>query len=194
METQSQHVLPAGRRRFVPVAAGVVLLALLVVAGVAFLAPGAAPSAAASASPSAAASPGTGEKVVLRIGLTEDVDNLNPFVGYNETAWEVFSTNYEYLVERRPSDFMPGPDGIAKSWETSADGKTWTFHLHDNITWQDGQPLTADDVVFTYNYIIDNEMPAYSGTAKGITKAIKLTFRTSRSRYTPPPQLAPAPV
>ncbi|MEI6449798.1 MAG: ABC transporter substrate-binding protein [Actinomycetes bacterium] len=174
MRTHPQHISPAGRRRLVTVAAAAVLLALVVAAGGALPAPGAAPPAAASASPVVVASPSPGDKIVLRIGITEDVDNLNPFVGYNETAWEVFSTNYEYLVERRPEDFMPGPDGIAESWETSADGKTWTFKLHDNITWQDGRPLTADDVVFTYNYIIDNEMPAFSGTAKGIKKAVKV--------------------
>ena len=173
METQSQRISPAGRRRLVPVAAAAVLVALVVAAGAALLAPGAPPPAAASASPAAAASPG-GDKVVLRIGLTDDVDNLNPFIGYTETAYEVFSQNYEFLVERRPQDFGPGPDGVAESWESSPDGKTWTFHLHKNITWQDGQPLTADDVVFTYNYIIDNKMPAFSGSATGITKAVKV--------------------
>ena len=126
---------------------------------------------------SSAADPSTspmGQKVVLRIGMTDDVDNLNPFIGYTESAYEIFSQNYEYLVERRPQDFGPGPDGVAESWETSPDGNTWTFHLHKNITWQDGLPLTADDVVFTYNYIIQNKMPAFSGSASGIIKAVKV--------------------
>ena len=41
---------------------------------------------------------------------------------------------------------------LAKSWETSADGKTWTFHLQPNAKWTDGQPVTADDVAFTFDY------------------------------------------
>jgi peptide/nickel transport system substrate-binding protein len=41
---------------------------------------------------------------------------------------------------------------LAKSWDTSADGKTWTFHLQPNVKWTDGQPLTADDVAFTFDY------------------------------------------
>jgi peptide/nickel transport system substrate-binding protein len=128
-----------------------------------------------SASPSAAAA----GKTVLRVGVfVDDLDSLNPFVGYTELAYEVYSQNYEYLVERRPEDFMPGPDGIAESWEQSADGLTWTFHLHDGITWQDGQPLTADDVVFTYNYIIDNEMPVFTNGTKGIVKAVKVDDST----------------
>ena len=111
---------------------------------------------------------------------------MNPFIGYNELAYEIYSQNYEFLVERRPEDFMPGPDGIAESWETSPDGLTWTFHLHEDIKWQDGQPLTADDVVFTYNYIIDNEMPVFSTGTKGITKAVKVDDYTVQLITTKP--------
>jgi peptide/nickel transport system substrate-binding protein len=41
---------------------------------------------------------------------------------------------------------------LARSWETSPDGKTWTFHLKPNARWTDGQPVTADDVAFTFDY------------------------------------------
>jgi peptide/nickel transport system substrate-binding protein len=41
---------------------------------------------------------------------------------------------------------------LARSWTSSPDGKTWTFNLHENVKFHDGQPLTADDVVFTFNY------------------------------------------
>lgn len=56
---------------------------------------------------------------------------------------------------------------LAKSWETSADGKTWTFHLRDNVKWHDGQPLTADDVVFTFDYNLKGP-----GAATGVYSAI----------------------
>lgn len=39
--------------------------------------------------------------------------------------------------------------GLARSYDVSDDGLTYTFHLKGNLKWQDGQPLTADDVVFT---------------------------------------------
>jgi peptide/nickel transport system substrate-binding protein len=174
MKALPDHTIqPGGGRRSLRFA--VVLgatSALVCLLALAFLVVGTLSPAARASSPSA--SPAAGGKVVLRIGMTEDVDNLNPFIGFTESAFEIFSQNYEYLVERNPRDFGPGPDGVAQSWESSPDGKTWTFHLHKNITWQDGQPLTADDVVFTYNYIIDNKMPAFSGTATGITKAVKV--------------------
>ena len=41
---------------------------------------------------------------------------------------------------------------LARSWETSPDGKTWTFRLQPNAKWHDGRPLTAEDVVFTFDY------------------------------------------
>ena len=46
--------------------------------------------------------------------------------------------------------------GLAESWTNSPDGKTWTFKLRKNLRWSDGEPLTADDVVFTWNDVIYN--------------------------------------
>jgi peptide/nickel transport system substrate-binding protein len=46
--------------------------------------------------------------------------------------------------------------GLAESWTNSPDGKTWTFKLRKNLRWSDGEPLTADDVVFTWNDIVYN--------------------------------------
>ena len=45
---------------------------------------------------------------------------------------------------------------LAESWTNLPDGKTWTFHLRKNLRWSDGAPLTADDVVFTWNEVIYN--------------------------------------
>ena len=48
----------------------------------------------------------------------------------------------------------------------------WTFHLREGVTWQDGVAFTASDVAFTYNYIIDNEMGAYSSLTTFIDKVV----------------------
>ena len=42
---------------------------------------------------------------------------------------------------------------LASRWERSADGTEWRFTLREGVTWHDGRPLTADDVVFTFQYI-----------------------------------------
>lgn len=57
--------------------------------------------------------------------------------------------NFDVLSQ----EVMPG---LADVWTNSPDGKTWTFHLRKNLRWSDGAPLTADDVVFTWNDVIFN--------------------------------------
>lgn len=42
---------------------------------------------------------------------------------------------------------------LADSWESSDDGLEWTFHLREGVKWHDGEPFTAEDVVFTLDYI-----------------------------------------
>ena len=46
---------------------------------------------------------------------------------------------------------------LAESWEVSADGLTWTFNLRRDVSWTDGAPFTAADVVFTFNRILYND-------------------------------------
>ncbi|HEY0106091.1 MAG TPA: peptide ABC transporter substrate-binding protein [Rhizomicrobium sp.] len=48
---------------------------------------------------------------------------------------------------------LPIP-GAATRWETSADGKTWTFHLRDHV-WSDGRPVTSHDFVFAWRRLLD---------------------------------------
>jgi peptide/nickel transport system substrate-binding protein len=50
-------------------------------------------------------------------------------------------------------DLNPAPD-LAASWEAASDGLSWTFKLRDDAKWSDGQPITADDILFTFNDIV----------------------------------------
>ena len=53
----------------------------------------------------------------------------------------------------------------------SADQKTWTFKIRHGMTWQDGQPVTANDVAFTFNYIVKNKLNNVAVYTSGITGA-----------------------
>ncbi len=55
---------------------------------------------------------------------------------------------------RLNKDFEILPAG-ALSWEVTPDGKTWTFHMDPDLKWSDGNPVIADDVVFTFQYQAD---------------------------------------
>jgi peptide/nickel transport system substrate-binding protein len=113
------------------------------------------------------ASPSGDGKTILRIGGTVDADNLNPFIGMETTTQEIFTLNYDYLTDFDPATLAVRPR-LAESWETSADGKEWTFTVRSGVTWHDGEPFTAADVVFTFRYIIENEMGMFTGFTAGI--------------------------
>jgi len=147
-----------------------VLLALTVFVGLCFgLGVGAA-VADESASPVADVSSSPGG-TVLRVGWESNIDSLNPFVGQSTEAYSTYHLNYDFLVQYDAATLEPIP-GLAESWSHSTDGKTWTFKLRHDVKWQDGEPFTANDVAFTFTYVIENEMGSYMGYTKGITKVV----------------------
>jgi peptide/nickel transport system substrate-binding protein len=90
----------------------------------------------------------------LRIGTSSGMISPNPFVGFNQDDYSVWMYIYPSLLQYDTTtptyDYMPS---FAKDWERSDDGLTVTFHTVADAKWSDGQPLTADDVVFTFNMI-----------------------------------------
>lgn len=95
------------------------------------------------------------DRPTLKIAIVADIDSFNPFTTILAAPININRLQYEGLLEWGP-DNKP-MDGLADKWETSADGKTWTFHLPDGRTWSDGEPITAEDAAFTYKAIRDNE-------------------------------------
>jgi len=144
----------------------------LVIAAVGLLAVGLVWGLGSALAGGESASPAAG-KTTLRLGWTNDPDNLNPFIGYESSSYEIWAINYELLVGFRASDMANVPGvGLATKWETSPDGKVWTFTITDKSKWQDGVPLTARDVAFTYNYVINpaHPMSMFIDYMKFITK------------------------
>jgi peptide/nickel transport system substrate-binding protein len=113
------------------------------------------------------ASPSPGGKVTLRVGWVNEPDNLNPFICYSTSSYLIYHLNYDQLTGYKAEDVTPDAD-LAESWSHSDDGKVWTFKLRSGVKWQDGEDFTADDVVFTYNYIMDNELSAFTSYLTGI--------------------------
>ncbi len=109
--------------------------------------------AAAQSAPACAQTGGT-----ATIAQWSEPGNLNPLI-FPTT----YDTNIEELVFARlirPTANLTFEPDMAQSWTVSEDGRTITFTLRDGLTWQDGQPLTAQDVVFTFTSMAD---PAYDG-------------------------------
>lgn len=74
----------------------------------------------------------------------------------NQESPNIFGYTYEGLVTTNPITGDTEP-ALAESWEISEDKLKLTFLLRPNLKWSDGQPLTTDDIVFTYNDIYLNE-------------------------------------
>lgn len=76
-----------------------------------------------------------------------EVKLLNPILPSGTASDDINRLIFSGLTQYN-SNRQLVPD-LASSWDISADGRTYTFHLHHGLTWQDGVPFTADDVVFT---------------------------------------------
>ena len=131
-------------------------------------------SSGASASPGAKpAPPSFNGASTLRIGWLADPDNVNPFVGTNASAYTVWYMNYDTLVGLKAADLTPDrTTGLATDWSSSEGGKVWTFVLRHGVNWQDGRPLTASDVAFTINDIVDNQNATWITYVQNVSKAI----------------------
>jgi peptide/nickel transport system substrate-binding protein len=88
------------------------------------------------------------------IGITNEVDSFNPFNGIEAESYEAWALMYDYMISWSDKDMSPQPS-LATSWDTSKDGLTWTFHIRSGVKWSDGVPLTAADIAYTYNRILD---------------------------------------
>ncbi len=100
---------------------------------------------------------GSDEEVIFRVGVLQDIDNLNPFKGITGAAYEAWGLMYDQLTGLSAEDFSPTP-ALAESWDTSEDGLTWTYHIREGVTFSDGEPMTADDVAYTFNRVMDGEV------------------------------------
>lgn len=142
------------------------------IAGVAAIALAAVPAAAV---PQAQAA----DPVVFTVGMLSDVDSLNPFTGVLAESYEIFQLQYATLMQPSSADFTPAP-GLAESWEESADGKTWTYTLRPDLVWSDGTPLTAGDVAYTFNRILEGryEQRNYGNYVRNITSVEATDDRT----------------
>jgi peptide/nickel transport system substrate-binding protein len=77
------------------------------------------------------------------------------------TAHETSTTQYTNMMLRGLVDNNPVTGALepelAKSWDVSEDNLEITFHLREGLKWSDGEPFTADDVVFSFNDLYYNE-------------------------------------
>ncbi len=84
-----------------------------------------------------------------------DPKTYNPIMADELASRDIYRFLFNCLVNFDWPSQQAIP-GLAESWSVGPDNKTWTFKLRKGVLWSDGQPLTADDVVFTYNDLVYN--------------------------------------
>jgi peptide/nickel transport system substrate-binding protein len=134
---------------------GALVMVLVVLGGILAVRPRTIPQEAISAPTS---SPTLPPPVVYREGVTGVPESITPISARNRAERSLVGLVFSGLVRMGPRNTIE-PD-LAESWKLSDDGKTWTFHIRDDATWQDGVPVTAADVLYTVGALKD---PAASG-------------------------------
>ncbi|WP_025642654.1 ABC transporter substrate-binding protein [Schnuerera ultunensis] len=108
-----------------------------------------------------------GEKILRRASLSAPSGVFNPLLNNDDYNAYVTDLIYENLVTLTPDlEFEPV---LAEEWELSEDARSITFHLRKGVKWHDGEPFTAEDVKFTYEFIANPKYPgAYSSYINAI--------------------------
>ncbi|HET6488412.1 MAG TPA: peptide-binding protein [Syntrophales bacterium] len=126
---------------------------------------------------------------ILVEGSIGDASNLIPLLATDNSSHSIAGLIFNGLVKYDKDLNIVGD--LAESWDISKDGLVITFHLRKGVRWHDGQPFTAEDVLFTYRLTIDPKTPtAYAGDFLKVKKAEVLDPFTFRVIYDKP--FAPA--
>jgi peptide/nickel transport system substrate-binding protein len=107
------------------------------------------------------ASPSADEPVTFVVGVTGDLNSANPLRQIDTTESFLSGLIYDGILRLGQADYATEPE-LVESWETSEDGLTWTFVLRDDITWSDGEPITAHDFKWTADFIMENDISSWS--------------------------------
>lgn len=108
------------------------------------------------------------------------------------TAGETIVRNlYDSLFRPGPQSDMEAKPNLVDSWDVSNDGKTFTFHLREDVKFHNGNPLTAEDVVYTLNRVLElgrtsaRDLENAHVTKEGIEQVDQFTVKITTERSSP---------
>jgi len=102
------------------------------------------------------------------------IANANPLIAGGDQHFlsKIYEPLVTYSIDKTTGGYGPVVPALARDWSSSSDGLTWTFHLQPNVTWHDGSPFTADDVIFTLTLCESPKVGCvYGGGISNITGA-----------------------
>jgi oligopeptide transport system substrate-binding protein len=99
------------------------------------------------------------EVPVLHRGLVSDPESLDPHKARSTQAGDVLRDIGEGLLSYSPTgELVPG---VAREWTMSSDARSFTLYLRNDARWSNGDPVTADDFVFSFRRLIDPTTAAF---------------------------------
>ena len=121
----------------------------------------------------------------LEVAIAGEPDQLDPHNTSAYFSFQILENIYDTLVE--PDENLEMQPALAESWEVSEDQLSWTFHLREGVTFHDGSAFTAEDVVYSYDRIIDEQLAkAYRLAAvEDVVAVDEHTVRIDVSQPTP---------
>ncbi len=135
----------------------------------------------------------TGERVELGdessdnlvAAIAGEPDQLDPQRTSAYFSFQVLENVFDTLVQ--PDADLEMVPALAESWEVSPDQLVWTFHLREGVTFHDGTPFTADDVVYSYRRIIDEQLTNVDrfSSVRDVSAVDPATVRMTLDRPTP---------
>ncbi|HET7038146.1 MAG TPA: ABC transporter substrate-binding protein [Thermomicrobiaceae bacterium] len=151
---------------------------------------GASPVATAAVAASPSAQAGTGKYTIepakhqggqVIWSAPGDAKTANPVLSTDQASGFIIAPMFEGVMRADPATASPVGD-LAKSWDISGDGITYSFTLNDGVTWHDGQPFSADDVKFTYDLMMNPKTK--SPSTSELTERIKSLDVTDGNHFT----------
>ena len=116
---------------------------------------------------------------------------LNPLLsGYNEVDRDICALVFSGLTRLNGHGEVEAD--LARGWDLTLDGLTYTFYLRSNTYWHDGTPVTADDVIFTLGLLQDPDFPGPPDLGSSVWQAVTVEKVDRRTvRFTLPEPYAP---
>lgn len=113
------------------------------------------------------------------ISVTTGIPNLHPHAAYNANEAQILTGLYEGLCTYDPYTLQPVA-GLAKSWKISADGLTWTFTLREKLTFENGDPITAQVFCDSFINLLNPQLDLPYASLLDCVKGVK-EYRTGKN-------------
>lgn len=137
--------------------------------------------------PSASAGQNSSEPKVLTVALPDDLEGMDPYGHSTANIYARFMHIYDTLVWRDPASGEWQPY-VAESW-SNPDENTWEFKLRQDVKFEDGTPLTAEDVAYSFQWSVDDPNSKQADVLSNVDK-IEATDKYTFTLHTKSPDAA----